>query len=107
MDVSSAETVSGTPAAPWRLAVTREGPPPGANPQVWNLLRNCRALTTLSPIALQDVLAVATERSFQPGDALVTQGDPAEGLLILLEGSPCAASGPGWRGSLHRPLHGR
>jgi signal-transduction protein with cAMP-binding, CBS, and nucleotidyltransferase domain len=56
------------------------------NPQVWSWLRNCRALTPLSPIALQEVLAAATERSFQAGEAMMTQGDPAEGLLILLEG---------------------
>ena len=76
---------------PWRLTATRDVPPPDVNPEVWNLLRNCRALKTLSPIALQDVLAVATERSFLPGDAMVTQGDPAEGLLILLEGTAHAA----------------
>jgi eukaryotic-like serine/threonine-protein kinase len=57
------------------------------NPQVWNLLGNCRALATLSSTALQDLHSVAAERSFEPGDALMTQGDPAEGLLILLEGA--------------------
>jgi serine/threonine protein kinase len=38
-------------------------------------------------MALEDLLAVAAERSFQPGDVLMTQGDPADGLLILLEGA--------------------
>jgi len=84
-DDSRAETVAGAPVAPGRLASDR-GLPPDANPQVWSWLRNCRALTPLSPIALQEVLAAATERSFHPGDAMMTQGDPAEGLLILLEG---------------------
>ena len=86
-DDSRAETVAGAPVAPGRLASDRGLPPPDANPQVWSWLRNCRALTPLSPIALQEVLAAATERSFQPGDAMMTQGDPAEGLLILLEGT--------------------
>ncbi len=54
------------------------------------MLRDCRALTSLSHIALQDLLAAATERAFQPGDAMITQGDTAEGLLILIEGSAYA-----------------
>ena len=86
-NASSAETVTHEPVIPRRMASARDVNPAGADPQVWNLLCQCRALTTLSPIALHDVLAAATERSFQPGDALVTQGDPAEGLLILLEGT--------------------
>ena len=53
----------------------------------WNLLRNCKPLTALSAVALREVFAAAEERSFQAGDALVKQGDPAEGLLILLEGT--------------------
>ena len=62
-------------------------PAPEANPLSWNLLRNCRPLTALSTVALRDVLAAAEERLFQPGDAIVRQGDSAEGLLILLEGT--------------------
>jgi hypothetical protein len=61
----------------------------------WGLLRNCGALSPLSPVALQEVFAAAEERSFKPGDAMVKQGDPAEGLLILLAGSAHAVlSGP-------------
>ena len=36
---------------------------------------------------MRDVFAAAEARVFQPGDALVRQGDPADGLLILLEGT--------------------
>jgi hypothetical protein len=89
-DVSHAETVAGAPSVPGRLAATRDVTPPDVNPQVWSLLRGCRALKALSASALQDVLGAATERRFEPGDAMVTQGDPAEGLLILLEGSAWA-----------------
>jgi hypothetical protein len=83
---SEAETVAGVPAAPRLPAVPRQVPP-GVNPEVWTLLRDCRALTSLSQTALQDLLAAATERAFSPGDAMMTQGDPAEGLLILIEGT--------------------
>jgi hypothetical protein len=83
---SEAETVAGSPAAPRVPAATRQVPP-GVNPAVWTLLRDCRALTSLSQTALRDLLAAATERAFQPGDALMTQGDAAEGLLILIEGT--------------------
>ena len=62
-------------------------PDPEADPLSWNLLRNCRPLTALSVVALRDVFAAAEERSFEPGDALMKQGDRADGLLILLEGT--------------------
>ena len=39
-----------------RQAVTGDAPPPGVNPQVWNLLRNCRALSLVSHAALQELL---------------------------------------------------
>ena len=78
--------MAGAPAPP-RLPVPAHQAPPGVNPEVWNLLRDSRALTSLSHAALQGLLAAATERSFQPGEALMTQGEPAEGLLILIEGT--------------------
>jgi hypothetical protein len=62
-------------------------PAPETNPLSWNLLRHCRALATLPDAALQELCAAAEERSFQPGEAMVRQGEPAEGLLILLEGT--------------------
>jgi len=54
---------------------------------VWRLLCNCGALATLSAITMQDLLSAASERSFQGGDTLMVQGDAAEGLWILLEGT--------------------
>jgi serine/threonine protein kinase len=57
------------------------------NPLSWNLFRTCRPLTALSEVALREVFEAAEERSFQAEDALVRQGDAAEGLLILLEGT--------------------
>ena len=62
-------------------------PAPEANPLSWNQLRNCQLLTALSEAALREVFEAAEERSYQPGDVIVRQGDPAEGLLILLEGT--------------------
>ena len=62
-------------------------PTPESNPLSWDQLRTCRPLTGLSQVALQDLFAAAEERSFQFGDTIVRQGDPAEGLLILLEGT--------------------
>ncbi len=72
-------------AAP-RHTGAHDVPPQGVDPRIWAALRNCLALSTLPPIALRDVLVAATERAYQPGDALMRQGDPPEGLLILLEG---------------------
>lgn len=87
LDVSDAETVAGPTAifSPWPAAP--DAPPHGTNPQTWRVLRHCGAFTTLSSSAIRDILAAATERSFQAGEALMTQGNPAEGLLILLEGT--------------------
>lgn len=62
-------------------------PVPDAQPSTWDLFRKCRALAVLPEVALREVFAAAEARAYQAGDALVTQGDPAEGLLILLEGS--------------------
>lgn len=53
----------------------------------WEQLRQCRSLAAVSPLALQELLAAAEERVFQPGDVIVRQGDPADGLFILLEGA--------------------
>ncbi len=40
----------------------------------------------LAPEDLERVAAVATERWFEPGDALVTQGDIGDELFVILEG---------------------
>lgn len=87
IDDPNAETVEAQPGVARRRAGTYAAPPAGADPQGWNALQNCLALTTLPPIALQDLWAAATPRSFQQGDALMSQGDPAEGLLIILDGT--------------------
>lgn len=75
------------PGVARRRAGTYAAAPAGADPQVWNALQNCRALTRLPPVALRDLWAAATVRSFQQGDALMNQGDVAEGLLIILDGT--------------------
>ncbi len=86
-DCDSTETAAGGPIVPVPPVEGRDIPPPGTDPQVWHLLSTCRALAALPRIALQELWAGAIERRFQPGEALVRQGDPADGLLILLEGT--------------------
>jgi hypothetical protein len=53
----------------------------------WEELRRCPALKGVSALALRELLVAAQERSYQPGDLIVRQGDPADGLFILLEGT--------------------
>jgi hypothetical protein len=55
--------------------------------ELWEQLGHSRALATLPAAAMRDLLAAATERRFEPGQVIVRQGDPAEGLWILIEGS--------------------
>ena len=62
-------------------------PAPDTNPLSWNSLRHCRSLAMLSDATLQELMGRREERSFQPGDAMVRQGEAAEGLLIVLEGA--------------------
>jgi hypothetical protein len=62
-------------------------PAPESHPVSWNILRGRGPLAALSAIALQDLLVAAHECTFEPGDPLMRQGDQADGLLILLEGS--------------------
>jgi hypothetical protein len=70
-----------------RRAGTFAQPPPGATAAVWAALQNCQALTRLPAAALRDLWTAATERVYQPGEPLMIQGDPAEGLLIIIEGT--------------------
>jgi len=58
-----------------------------ANPLSWRQFRACRSLATLPESALRDVFQAAEEHTFAPGDVLIRQGDQADGLLILLEGT--------------------
>lgn len=62
-------------------------PNPELHPLAWAQLRRCRALASLSELTSRELFAAAEERSFQPGDLMIRQGDPADGLLILLEGT--------------------
>ena len=62
-------------------------PDPDAYPQMWELFRQRRPLGAVSQFAMREVFAAADERSFQAGDVMIRQGDPADGLLILLEGT--------------------
>ena len=85
-DGPNAETVSRAIEPP-RPADAHGVPSRDTAPQLWQLLGNCRALSTLPPMTLRDVFGAATEHLFAPGEALMRQGDPAEGLWILLEGT--------------------
>lgn len=62
-------------------------PDPESHPLAWAQLRQCRALARLSEFTMRELFAAAEERAFQPGDVMIRQGDPADGLLILLEGT--------------------
>lgn len=55
--------------------------------QLFKLLGSAPALSTLSSSALTDLVAAATEYRFAPGEIIVRQGDSAEGLWILLDGT--------------------
>ena len=58
-----------------------------SNPLSWNQFQKSHSLSALSPGALRELFTAAEERSFQPGDVIIRQGDAADGLLILLEGT--------------------
>jgi hypothetical protein len=51
------------------------------------LLRTCRPLARLSEAALREVAETAEERCYRSGEVMVRQGDAADGILILLDGS--------------------
>jgi CRP-like cAMP-binding protein len=78
-------------------------PDPEAHPLTWELFRKCRPLGAVSAFAMQEVFAAADERTFQPGDVMIKQGDPPDGLLIMLEGTAHAQlsrhDGDHWLGS--------
>ena len=54
---------------------------------VWTLLRARGPLAAVSPDALRGLVAAAEDRSYEPGAHLVTQGEPGDGLLVLIEGT--------------------
>lgn len=49
-------------------------------------LRQVPLFERLSPEDLQRLAAVATERWFEPGEALVREGEPGDELFVILEG---------------------
>ena len=51
-----------------------------------NPLRGSPALAKASESALQDLLAAAEERRFVAGDVMIRQGEPGDGLMVLLDG---------------------
>jgi hypothetical protein len=79
--------VAGRPDPPGHLAGAGAPAPAGVDPRAWSLVRRSGTFATLPSAALQGLLAAGSERSFEAGDALVTQGDPPDGLLILLDGT--------------------
>jgi len=74
-------------------------------PHAWEQLRQSGALKTMPDDALRDLFAEAEERSYTSGETIVKQGDPAEGLLIVLDGTAHARlhapDGKHWLGSFH------
>jgi len=69
----------------------------------WLQFRQCPVLMTMPDAALRDLFADAEARSYASGSALVEQGDAAEGLLIVLDGTAHARlnapDGTHWLGS--------
>jgi len=57
------------------------------HPHADNPLRASPALASVSPLALSDLLEEAHERRFAAGDLMIRQGDPGDGLMILLDGA--------------------
>jgi hypothetical protein len=62
-------------------------PDPESTPISWEQLRRCASLAALSPAVLRELFGAADHHSFDAGQALITQGEPADGLLILLSGT--------------------
>jgi hypothetical protein len=53
----------------------------------WNVFRGCRHFAALSQTTIEEMFASVEERRYAAGDALIRQGDPADGLLVLVEGT--------------------
>src|SRR5687768_1582065 len=63
---------------------------PADTDATWTLLRTRGPLAQVSAAASRALVQAAEERTFAPGDRLMVQGDAADGLLILLEGTAYA-----------------
>jgi Protein kinase domain/Cyclic nucleotide-binding domain len=53
----------------------------------WNVFRGCQAFATLPRTTIEEMFGSVEERRYAAGDALLRQGDPADGLLVLIEGT--------------------
>ena len=53
---------------------------------VHNPLRGSPALARASASALQDLFEAAEQRHYVAGDVLIRQGEPGDGLMVLLDG---------------------
>src|SRR5262245_30777712 len=56
------------------------------DPAAVQLLRTRGPLALLPAVIVDELVRVAEPRTFAPGEALVRQGDTADGLLVLVEG---------------------
>jgi hypothetical protein len=61
-------------------------PDPEADTLTWKQFRQCRQLAAVSAFAMREMYAAAEQRSYRTGELMIRQGDPADGLLILLDG---------------------
>ncbi len=50
-------------------------------------LPGCSPFNDLAPALVEQILACMEERCYEPGETLIRQGDPGEGLLVLVEGT--------------------
>jgi CRP-like cAMP-binding protein len=55
------------------------------------VFQSCRAFASLPLATLREVFGRVQERTYAAGDVLMRQGDPASGLLVVLEGTASAA----------------
>ena len=62
-------------------------PDPQTHPEMWQLFRQCRSLAPVSELAMREVFSAAEARSYRAGELMIRQGDQADGLLILMEGT--------------------
>jgi len=78
-------------------------PVPDLGSRAWLQFRQCAVLMTMPEAALRDLFAEAEERSYATGESLIAQGDAAEGLLVILDGTAHARlnapDGQHWLGS--------
>jgi len=52
----------------------------------FDILSSCHAFSTLPPLVLELLASRMEERRYRPGEYLMRQGDPGDGLLVIAEG---------------------